>query len=87
MSTTRTGRAIQRQPGGQFTHWTNPCGQVKITYATSGRVISGDRRCNVRSGLVSGTVFHVATAVPASASITSRTRCGVVMDRRAPRPG
>lgn len=48
-------------------------------YATSGRVMSGDRRCNTRSGLVRGTVLHVATAVPASASTASRTWCGVVM--------
>jgi hypothetical protein len=34
---------------------------------------------NCRLGLVMGTVRHVATAVPASASSTSRTRCGVVM--------
>lgn len=49
------------------------------TYATSGRVMSGDCRCNINSGVVIGTVFHVATAVPASASTTSRTRCGLVM--------
>jgi hypothetical protein len=48
-------------------------------YATSGRVISGDRRCNTRSGLVRGMVLQVATAVPASASTASRTWCGVVM--------
>lgn len=50
-----------------------------IAYATSGRVISGDRRCNARLGPVRGTVLHVATAVPVSASTISRTRCGVVM--------
>ncbi len=49
-----------------------------VIYATSGRVISGDRRCNTRSGLVRGMVHHVATAVPASASTASRTWCGVV---------
>src|SRR5690349_19202796 len=48
-------------------------------YATSGRVISGDRRCTARLGLVRGRVLHVATAVPAAVSTTSRTRCGVVM--------
>jgi hypothetical protein len=49
------------------------------TYATSGRVISGDRRCSARLGPVRGTVLQVATAVPAWRSSTSRTRCGVVM--------
>ena len=44
-----------------------------VVYATSGRVISGDRRSNTRSGLVRGMVLHVATAVPASASTASRT--------------
>jgi hypothetical protein len=49
------------------------------SYATSGRVISGDRRCRSRMGPVRGTVTHVAAAVPLPASTTSRTRCGVVM--------
>ncbi|GAA3158636.1 M20/M25/M40 family metallo-hydrolase [Planomonospora alba] len=53
--------------------------EAGTTYATSGRVISGDRRCTTRSGPVRGTRFHTATAVPAPASTTSRTRCGVVM--------
>lgn len=52
---------------------------LRRIYATSGRVISGDRRCNSRSGLVRGMVFHVATAVPASASTASPTWCGVLM--------
>ncbi len=42
-----------------------------ISYATSGRVISGDRTCNSRLGPVRGTVLHVAAAVLASASTTS----------------
>ena len=61
--------------------WATASGTITLSriYATSGRVISGDRRCNTRSGLVRGMVLHVATAVPASASTASRTWCGVVM--------
>jgi hypothetical protein len=51
----------------------------RYPYARSGCVMSGDLTCSSRLGPVRGTVLHVATAVPASASTTSRTRCGVVM--------
>jgi hypothetical protein len=66
------------QEGSLERHPANTC-EPDITYATSGRVISGARRCNARLGLVRGAVLHVAAAVSASASITNRTRCGVVI--------
>lgn len=73
----------ETQPGFRVASVALERGPGAPAYATSGRVISGDRTCSSRLGPVRGSVLQVAVAVPASASMASRTWCGVVMTYRS----